>query len=132
MSKSIGVELHAYDIIKPLGIVQLATLPYRSPAYVAQLYANLDPENPPSGNNVARAVDKTSAATVPAPDTPPANKTNAAVPSAQQSSPRAPTIVLAISMPYENSIRRWRWYEAVIETLAVGICLYATFVLTST
>jgi hypothetical protein len=34
-------------------------------------------------------------------------------------------------MPQEMGIRSWRWYEATIETLAVGVYLYATFVFTS-
>lgn len=35
-------------------------------------------------------------------------------------------------MPEEMSLRSWRWYEATVETLAVGVYLYANFVLTST
>lgn len=45
---------------------------------------------------------------------------------------RTATIVICISMPQEYGIRSWRWYEAILETLAVGIYLYATFVLSST
>ena len=39
-----------------------------------------------------------------------------------------PAFVLTITMRYDTA---WRWYEAAIEALAVGIYLYATFVLTS-
>lgn len=37
-----------------------------------------------------------------------------------------------ITMPSNFGLRSWRWYEAIVESLAVGIYLYATFVLTST
>ena len=43
-----------------------------------------------------------------------------------------PTFVVRIEMPPETGLRSWRFYEACIETFAVGIYLYATFVLTST
>lgn len=39
---------------------------------------------------------------------------------------------VVITMPSNFGFRSWRCYEAVIEVLAVGIYLYATFVLTST
>ncbi|KAI9652093.1 MAG: hypothetical protein M1831_007226 [Alyxoria varia] len=42
-----------------------------------------------------------------------------------------PMFTIRIEMPFETGIRSWRFYEAIIETLAVGIYLYATFVLTS-
>lgn len=41
-------------------------------------------------------------------------------------------IRVCITMPSNFGFRSWRCYEAVIEALAVGIYLYATFVLTST
>ena len=34
-------------------------------------------------------------------------------------------------MPSSFGFRSWGWYEAIIEAIAVGIYLYATFVLTS-
>lgn len=40
-------------------------------------------------------------------------------------------VTIRITMPSSFGWRSWRWYEAVIETMAVGIYLYATFVLTS-
>ena len=40
-------------------------------------------------------------------------------------------VTIRITMPSSFGWRSWRWYEAVIETLAVGVYLYATFVLTS-
>lgn len=40
-------------------------------------------------------------------------------------------IRVCIAMPSNFGIRSWRCYEAIIESLAVGIYLYATFVLTS-
>lgn len=40
-------------------------------------------------------------------------------------------VTIRITMPSNFGWRSWRWYEAVIETMAVGIYLYATFVLTS-
>jgi hypothetical protein len=39
-----------------------------------------------------------------------------------------PHFVITITMRHEN---HWGWFEAAIETLAVGVYLYATFVLTS-
>jgi len=39
-----------------------------------------------------------------------------------------PHFVITITMRHEN---HWAWFEATIETLAVGLYLYATFVLTS-
>ncbi|KAF1844993.1 uncharacterized protein K460DRAFT_416329 [Cucurbitaria berberidis CBS 394.84] len=41
-------------------------------------------------------------------------------------------IRVCITMPTDFGIRSWRCYETVIELLAVGIYLYATFILTST
>ena len=40
-------------------------------------------------------------------------------------------VTIRIAMPSNFGLRSWRWYEALIETTAVGIYLYATFVLTS-
>ena len=42
-----------------------------------------------------------------------------------------PKIMIRITMPDDFGLRSWRWYEAFLETIAVGIYLYATFVLTS-
>ena len=42
-----------------------------------------------------------------------------------------PTVLIRITMPHDFGVRSWRWYEAILEALAVGIYLYATFVLTS-
>ena len=39
-----------------------------------------------------------------------------------------PHFVITITMRHEN---HWGWFEATIETLAVGLYLFATFVLTS-
>ena len=48
------------------------------------------------------------------------------------SAPRGSNCVtIRITMPSNFGWRSWRWYEAVIETIAVGVYLYATFVLTS-
>lgn len=41
-------------------------------------------------------------------------------------------IKTCITMPSNFGIRSWRCYEAIIEALAVGLYLYATFILTST
>lgn len=43
----------------------------------------------------------------------------------------ANSVIIRIEMPSNYGIRSWRSYEACIETVAVGIYLYATFVLTS-
>ncbi len=44
---------------------------------------------------------------------------------------KGPCFTVNITMPSDHGLFSWRWYEAIIETLAVGIYLYATFVLTS-
>ncbi len=51
-------------------------------------------------------------------------------PSHSSSSPvfLEPHFVITITMHHES---HWGWFEAAIETLAVGVYLYATFVLTS-
>lgn len=40
-------------------------------------------------------------------------------------------VTIRVTMPSNFGFCSWRWYEALIETAAVGIYLYATFVLTS-
>lgn len=40
-------------------------------------------------------------------------------------------VTIRVTMPSNFGFRSWRWYEALVETVAVGIYLYATFVLTS-
>ena len=40
-------------------------------------------------------------------------------------------VTIRVTMPSNFGFRSWRWYETLIETAAVGIYLYATFVLTS-
>ena len=40
-------------------------------------------------------------------------------------------VTIRLTMPSSFGLRSWRWYEAVIETLAVGVYLFGTFVLTS-
>lgn len=40
-------------------------------------------------------------------------------------------MTIRIAMPSSLGWRSWRSYEAVIGTMAVGVYLYATFVLTS-
>lgn len=132
MSESITVELHTHDTEKKLSIAQLMLLPYRSATHIAQHYLGPSASASLSGNNIANPGPASSPA-APIAQTSPASKntvlTNAA---SNQSSLNQPTIVLSISMHDEMGIRSWRWYEATIETLAVGVYLYATFVLTST
>jgi hypothetical protein len=41
-------------------------------------------------------------------------------------------IRICITMPSNFGLQSWRWYEAIVESMAVGLYLYATFVLTST
>lgn len=132
MSESISVKLHAHDTVKKLSIAQLMLLPYRSATHVTQNYLD------PSANASFTGKNKASPGTTPSP-APPGASTSSAVKSpasttAANSQPSSgePMIVLAITMPDEMGIRSWRWYEATIETLAVGVYLYATFVLTST
>lgn len=42
------------------------------------------------------------------------------------------SVTIRISMPSSFGFRSWRCYETTIETVAAGVYLYATFVLTST
>lgn len=44
---------------------------------------------------------------------------------------RSNCVTIRIVMPSSFGFRSWGWYEAIIEAIAVGIYLYATFVLTS-
>lgn len=44
---------------------------------------------------------------------------------------RSNCVTIRIVMPTSFGFRSWGWYEAIVETIAVGIYLYATFVLTS-
>jgi hypothetical protein len=41
-------------------------------------------------------------------------------------------ITVRITMHSEYGLRSWQWYEALTESLAVGVYLYGTFILTST
>jgi len=132
MSKSIRVELHAHDKFEKLSVMQLMLLPYRSATHVKQHY--LDPRAAASLSGTNKA--SPGPAPIPVPPvtaTPSTSKSPTSATAANsQTDPSQPTIVLTISMPGEMGIRSWRWYEATIETLAVGVYLYATFVLTST
>jgi hypothetical protein len=132
MSESVSVELHAYDKVKTLGIPQLMILPYRSAMHVTQHYMNLDGKGPIGDNEIASPDNKSSPVPSSPHDRPPEHHATTNAPTDDQSFPSQPTIVLAISMAHEMGIRSWRWYEATIESLAVGVYLYATFVLTST
>lgn len=66
----------------------------------------------------------------------PAKFTNAAHP-LSPTSPAAirrqqrPHFTIKMHMPSSSGLRSWRTFEAFIETMAVGIYLFATFVLTS-
>jgi hypothetical protein len=132
MSKSISVELHVHDAERKLSVAQLMLLPYRSATHVTKHYLDSSAASSLSGTNKASS-GTTSSPVPPAASTSLQTKSPVSTTAANnQSSPRQPTIVLAISMPDEMGIRSWRWYEATIETLAVGVYLYATFVLTST
>ena len=50
------------------------------------------------------------------------------MPSSQISKEPEPHFSVTITMRHNSS---WAWYESIIEALAVGIFLYATFILTS-
>lgn len=136
MSEAISVELHAQDKVKQLGVTQLMMLPYRSSSHITRHYMD-DGDTSLSGGNGRTSPDHnlsllaaSPAASQASPTTSP--KAPVATSSANsQPSSGHPTIVLAITMPHEMGVRSWRWYEATIETLAVGVYLYATFTLTS-
>lgn len=132
MSESISVKLHAYDTVKPLSIAQLVMLPYRSSRRLAAHYMDLDATNSSGSKNTA-GLDSELSAVPPTATSFLPSRTAVSTSAANEQPPRKePTIVLAIRMPQEMGICSWRWYEATIETLAVGVYLYATFVLTST
>jgi hypothetical protein len=128
MSETISVNLHFHDEVRPLSILQLMMLPYRSSSHVTQHYMDLDKKKDPSSGTKTASPDITlgpinSSTASPSPVT---------TAHAGGTDPTdRPKIVLAITMPQEMGIRSWRWYEATIETLAVGVYLYATFVFTS-
>ena len=96
-----------------IGLWSLMTLPYKADG-VATSHALPTQQSAPAGSKL-----------------PPQTTSSASLKSIA-TSVRAPTVKISITMPHEHSFRSWRWYEAVLETLAVGIYLYATFVLTST
>ena len=134
MSKSITVELHAHDKVKKCSVPQLMLLPYRSATHVTKHYMGHDETNSLSGKNRAsphNSLSPTSQATS-QPVDPSLEGHVSTAGTDGQTSENHPTMVLAISMPQDMGIRSWRWYEATTETLAVGVYLYATFVLTST
>lgn len=132
MSKSVSVKLHAHDKTTELSISQLMFLPYRSATHVAHHYLASSAAASLTGKNIANPGTTSSPAPPVAPTSPTSTGTVSTTAANNQSSPSQPTIVLSISMHDEMGIRSWRWYEATIETLAVGVYLYATFVLTST
>ena len=131
MSQSVSVRLHVRDELKPLSVAQLMLLPYRSAEHIKKYYGDPDLTGSLSANHQPET-DSVLPAAAAAASSPPQESTANISATNTQSSPRQPTVVLAISMPHEMGIRSWRWYEATIETLAVGVYLYATFVLTST
>lgn len=132
MSKSVSVKLHAHDKTTELSIPQLMILPYRSATHVAQHYLDSSATTSLTGKNQASPGTASSQAPPAASAPSTSNSPTLTTAANNQPSPSQPTIVLSISMHDEMGIRSWRWYEATIETLAVGVYLYATFVLTST
>jgi hypothetical protein len=128
MSGTISVDLHFHDEVRPLSLLQLMMLPYRSSSHVTQHYMDLGKKkDPPSGKKTASPNTTSGPMTSLTTPLSPVSKANAG----NTDSADRPKIVLAITMPHEMGIRSWRWYEATIETLAVGVYLYATFVFTS-
>jgi hypothetical protein len=127
MSESINVELHAYDKVKKLGVRRLMMLPYRSSSHVTQNYMTDSPSStsgasPDNGSHPATPVASSS--------DPPKSRVSTSA-AASNPTPKPSTVIVAITMLEEEGICSWHWYEATIETLAVGVYLYATFVLTS-
>ncbi|KAI5193563.1 hypothetical protein AUEXF2481DRAFT_75934 [Aureobasidium subglaciale EXF-2481] len=127
----------------PSPVATIATSPPAIPNHVVPLSA---PITPPSSAGMTSTPAAPSGAPATAPTTVSSSQTHVTM-SATPATPVAPvtpstpankitqtlhTITLSISMPDETGIRSWKWYEATIETLAVGVYLYATFVLTST
>jgi hypothetical protein len=127
MSESISVDLHFQDKVRTLSILQFMLLPYRSSSHVTQHYMDLGKTKyTPDGKKTASPDTGSDAITSTASQSPETTS------SAGNPDPDGrPKIVLTIALPHETGLRSWRWYEAIIETLAVGVYLYATFVFTS-
>lgn len=159
MTESLEIKYKATGQLEPEGnlkIHQFMALPYLSDRRLAQLeddHAQLPPPltyHAKTHSTTAR-VNTTNGT---APSTDPhqtlITRKPAAVRTSSSSPPRPPspsrsidagsvrygpldssTITVVATMPSELGLRSWRWYEATLEALAVGIYLYATFVLTS-
>jgi hypothetical protein len=127
MSESISVDLHFKDKVRTISILQFMMLPYRSSSHVTQHYMDLGKTaNVPIGTKAA-SPDTGSEPTASTGSPSPVTTSSVGNPDPED----RPKIVLTIALPHETGIRSWRWYEAIIETLAVGVYLYATFVFTS-
>jgi hypothetical protein len=101
--------------------LDLLLLPYRNPRAIRKVRdAGADAATVPT-SDIQKYDDDAIVATplFPLPASPPSF-------SAQNFSD--PHFTITITMRHESN---WAWFEAAIETLAVGIYLYATFVLTS-
>lgn len=127
MSESICVDLHFQDKVRSLSILQFMLLPYRSSSHVTQQYMGLGKTKDTPSDTKAASPDTGSNHVTSTASQPPEMTSSVGNPDPEDQ----PKIVLTIALPHETGIRSWRWYEAIIETLAVGVYLYATFVFTS-
>jgi len=117
---------------KALNVLQLMVLPYRLPRPSALPRAEAQRLPKQGSSEESKAVTDT--------NQPSSERTTVTSAARNEQTTKAtttfsgytsPTVVIRIRMPHDFGIRSWRWYEAILEALAVGIYLYATFVLTS-
>jgi len=135
---------------KNLGLFQLMALPYHLRAPISphdspealphagvNLFGTSDTAQAPISSTsldspTPRASPAPRAETWPQQSSPTLNRSPTIPSLTYDSAHKTPTVVIRINMPHDFGVRSWRWYEAILEALAVGFYLYATFVLTST
>lgn len=131
------MEIHLpYGDVKTLGIWNLFALPYVV-ILKSKAQEKIEPSNQPSHeehvehaavlnthmeDDSSRDSNRQQLASEPRP---PIRRSETSV------SDDTSSVMIRIKMPSKYGWRSWRSYEACIETAAVGIYLYATFVLTS-
>ena len=118
MTESISIYSPTDPSVK-YSILNLMTLPYTGTHHDA---SEPKPYRPASPSNREEEIEKSS----------PKAMRMAIQRRHTASAPRGSNcVIVRITMPSNSWWRSWCWYEAVIETIAVGVYLYGTIVLTS-